>query len=217
VIAAIGDIRRFKSAKRLVGYLGPDARVRQSGLAAARHGHISKKGTSAARHVLVQAAWAAIKTPGPLRAFYQRIRGRRGACRRAKLAMLCWQLLTTGQDYAYQHPTLVTRKLRTLKLRADAPHTTTTSRAPRASTAKQRAAHERQLAEQAKLAYRRRRRLQRDRPEQACGRRTETRITKAVKRPSSAARTSPRTCALARGHPHHQQRPQTAKKSSMPP
>jgi transposase len=69
--------------------------------------------------------------------------------------MLCWQLLTTGQDYAYQRPTLVARKLRTLELRADAPHTTTTSSAPRASTAKQRAAHERQLAEQAELAYRR--------------------------------------------------------------
>jgi hypothetical protein len=29
------------------------------------------------RHVLVQAAWAAIKTPGPLRAFYQRVQARR--------------------------------------------------------------------------------------------------------------------------------------------
>jgi transposase len=79
LIAAIGDIRRFDSAKRLVGYLGLDARVRQSGVAAARHGRISKEGSSAVRHVLVQAAWAAIKTPGPLRAFYQRIRARRGA------------------------------------------------------------------------------------------------------------------------------------------
>ena len=36
-----------------------------------------------------------------------------------------------------------------------------------------------------------------------CGRRTGARITKAVKRHSSAAGNSPRTCALARGHPHH--------------
>jgi len=160
LIAAIGDIRRFESAKRLVGYLGLDARVHQSGVSAARHGRISKEGTSAARHVLVQAAWAAIKTPGPLRAFYQRVKARRGAqiaivAVARKLAMLCWQLLTREQDYAYQRPTLVARKLRTLELRAGAPHARTTSTAARASTAKQRAAHERQLAEQAEHAYRR--------------------------------------------------------------
>lgn len=160
LLAAIGDIRRFDSAKRLVGYLGLDARVRQSGVAAARHGHISKEGTSAARHVLVQAAWAAIKTPGPLRAFYQRVKTRRGAqiaivAVARKLAMLCWQLLTREQDYAYQRPTLVARKLRTLELRAGAAHASTTSTTPRPSTATQRAAQERQLAEQAELAYRR--------------------------------------------------------------
>jgi transposase len=160
LIAAIGDIHRFASAKQLVGYLGLDARVRQSGLGTARQGRISKQGTSAARHVLVQAAWAAIKTPGPLRAFYQRIKARRGAqiaivAVARKLAMLCWQLLTTGQDYAYQRPTLVARKLRALELRAGAPHANRPSTEPRASTAKQQAAQERQLAEHAEVAYRR--------------------------------------------------------------
>jgi transposase len=160
LIAAIGDIRRFDSAKRLVGYLGLDARVRQSGVTAARHGRISKEGSSAVRHVLVQAAWAAIKTPGPLRAFYQRVKARRGAqiaivAVARKLAMLCWQLLTTGQDYAYQRPTLVARKLRALELRAGAPHADRSSAAPRANAAKQRAAQEHQLANQAELAYQR--------------------------------------------------------------
>ncbi len=37
------------------------------------------KAPPAARHVLVEAAWSAIKTPGPLRAFYQRVSARRGA------------------------------------------------------------------------------------------------------------------------------------------
>jgi transposase len=36
-IAAIGDIR-FRSARKLVGYLGLDPRVRQSGTSPARHG-----------------------------------------------------------------------------------------------------------------------------------------------------------------------------------
>ena len=160
LIAAIGDIRRFGSAKRLVGYLGLDARVRQSGVSAPRHGHISKQGTSAARHVLVQAAWAAVKTPEPLRAFYQRIKARRGAqiaivAVARKLAMLCWQLLTREQDYAYQRPTLVARKLRTPQLRAGAVQSSSSSTARPASTAKQRAVQERQLAEHAEVAYRR--------------------------------------------------------------
>ncbi len=69
VMAAIGDIARFPSPRHLVGYLGLDARVRKSGSAPARHGGISKQGSSEARHLLVEAAWAALRTPGPLRAF----------------------------------------------------------------------------------------------------------------------------------------------------
>ena len=45
VVAAIGDIRRFPTPRHLVGYLGLDARVRQSGSAPARHGGISKQGS----------------------------------------------------------------------------------------------------------------------------------------------------------------------------
>ena len=73
LMAAIGDIRRFPTPRHLVGYLGLDARVRQSGSLPARHGGISKQGSSEARHLLVEAAWAAIRTPGPLRAFGERI------------------------------------------------------------------------------------------------------------------------------------------------
>ena len=76
--------------------------------------------------MLVEAAWSAIKTPGPLRAFYQRIRARRGAqiaivAIARKLASLCWHLLITDQDYAFKRQTLVDRKLRALELRAGAP------------------------------------------------------------------------------------------------
>jgi transposase len=44
LIAAIGDIRRFPTARQLVSYLGLDPRVRQSGTEPARHGRISKQG-----------------------------------------------------------------------------------------------------------------------------------------------------------------------------
>jgi transposase len=44
LVAAIGDIRRFDSPRKLVAYLGLDPKVRQSGSEPARHGHISKRG-----------------------------------------------------------------------------------------------------------------------------------------------------------------------------
>lgn len=69
---AIGDVHRFSSARKLVAYLGLDPKVRQSGNEPARHGHISKRGNSQARTLLVEAAWTAIRSPGPLRAFGQR-------------------------------------------------------------------------------------------------------------------------------------------------
>jgi transposase len=126
MMATIGRIQRFPTPRQLVGYVGLDARVRQSGNHPARHGRISKQGASAARHVLVQAAWAAIKTPGPLHAFYRRVKARRGAqiaivAVARKLAILIWHLLTKQRDYAYQRPQLVAGKLRRLELQTGAP------------------------------------------------------------------------------------------------
>lgn len=156
LMAAIGEIRRFPSDRRLVGYLGLDARVRQSGIAPARHGRISKQGSSAARHVLVEAAWAAIKTPGPLRAFYQRVRARRGpqiaiVAVARKIAALSWQLLTKQEDYAFKRQSLVDKKLRSVELRAGAPRRQATRRD--GITTRDRVRQERQLTEQAEQAY----------------------------------------------------------------
>ncbi len=78
VAAAIGDMRRFSDPKRLVAYLGLNPSVRQSGEGPAYHGRITKQGRGHARGRLVEAAWAAARSPGPLRAFYQRIAARRG-------------------------------------------------------------------------------------------------------------------------------------------
>ena len=53
IMAAIGDIGRFKSPGKLVSYFGLNPRVRQSGLGAAHHGRISKIGRSHARAMMV--------------------------------------------------------------------------------------------------------------------------------------------------------------------
>jgi transposase len=73
-IAAVGDIRRFHDPRKLVSYLGLDPKVRQSGITAAKHGRISKQGASQARQMLTEAAFVAVSTPGPMRAFYDRVR-----------------------------------------------------------------------------------------------------------------------------------------------
>nr|WP_246732530.1 IS110 family transposase [Bradyrhizobium yuanmingense] len=69
IVAAIGDISRFNSPPKLVSYFGLNPPVHQSGLGAAHHGRISKIGSSHARAMLVEAAWAAAKAPGPLHPF----------------------------------------------------------------------------------------------------------------------------------------------------
>jgi transposase len=38
-----------------------------------------------------------------------------------KLAVLCWHLIVTREDYAYQRPSLTAQKLRALELRAGMP------------------------------------------------------------------------------------------------
>ena len=100
-LAAVGDIRRFPDRRKLVGYLGLDPKVRQSGNAPASHGRISKQGSAPARHALVEASWSAVRSPGPLHAFYRRIRSRRGhqvasVAASRELACLFWVLLRAG-------------------------------------------------------------------------------------------------------------------------
>ncbi|MGH0241712.1 IS110 family transposase [Sinorhizobium meliloti] len=97
LMAAIGNISRFKSPQKLVNYFGLNPRVRQSGPGAAHHGRISKIGRSHARAMLVEATWAAAKAPGPLHAFFVRIRVRRGH----QVAAVAVARKLTGSGLAY--------------------------------------------------------------------------------------------------------------------
>jgi transposase len=158
-LAAIGDIRRFHTPRKLVGYLGLDPRVRQSGPGPATHGHISKQGSVRARHALVEASWSTVRQPGPTRAFYQRVRARRGhqiavVAAARKLACLFWCLLTREEDYAFAQPSLTRKKLRRLELTAGAGSRRGTKTGLWATNAAMRHA-ERDLARQAETAYQR--------------------------------------------------------------
>jgi transposase len=158
-MAAVGDIGRFATSRKLVGYLGLDPRVYQSGSTPAKGGRISKQGSPQARWALVEAAWSVVQQPGPLHAFYERIRARRGhqiavvACAR-KLAVLFWCLLTRGEDYAHQQPSLTAKKLRLLEIRAGAKPLKGTNTGLFATRQRMRQA-ERELAQQAEASYKR--------------------------------------------------------------
>ena len=156
-MAAVGEIGRFATQRQLVGYLGLDPRVYQSGSAPATGGHISKQGSASARWALVEAAWSAVRQPGPQHAFYQRVRARRGhgiavVASARKLACLFWYLLTRGEDYAHQQPSLTAKKLRLLEIRAGAP-TLKGQRTGTFATRQAMRAGERKLAEQAEVSY----------------------------------------------------------------
>jgi transposase len=158
-LAAIGEIGRFSSSRRLVAYLGLDPRVRQSGEQPARSGRISKRGSASARWALVEAAWSVVNQPGPLRAYYQRIRARRGhgkaiVAAARKLAVLFWCMLARGQDYAHQQPSLTNKKLRRLELTAGAPARKGKPSGVWVTHARMRDA-EKQLAAQAQASYER--------------------------------------------------------------
>ena len=142
LIAAIGDVERFAKPEQLVGYLGLNPSVRQSGPGPAYHGRITKQGRGHARGMLVEAGWAAARSLGPLRSFFLRIQSRRGqhvaaVATARKLAILIWHLLTKGENCLWARPALHTRKLRDLELKAGykrpaarkEPRTPTTSRA----------------------------------------------------------------------------------------
>ena len=134
--------------------------VRQSGDGPAYHGRITKRGRSNARHLLVEAAWQAVRAPGPLKAFYERVRARRGNHIAAvavarKLAILVWHMLTKQEDYAWKRPVLMARKMRKVELAAGLP----AQRGQRGSSydynLPERRHADRKIAEQAESIYRR--------------------------------------------------------------
>jgi transposase len=126
LLAVVGDVTRFGRPAKLVSYLGLDPRVRQSGDRPARGGHISRAGQSHARGLLIEAAHAAVRSPGPLATAFLRLRARRGdgiaiVAVARRLAVLAWHLLTKGEDYRDARPPLVRRKERHLDRLAGRP------------------------------------------------------------------------------------------------
>jgi transposase len=108
--------------------------------------------------MLVEAAWAAARAPGPLRAFFLRVRSRGGqhvaaVATARKMAVLIWHLLRKGESYAWARPALYAKKLRDLELRAGRKPNRGRKGAASAYNIKSHRDEERRWAEQAETAY----------------------------------------------------------------
>ncbi|MGH2968056.1 MAG: transposase [Solirubrobacteraceae bacterium] len=103
ITAEIGDIDRFATAKKLVGYTGLCPKVNQSG-DKDRRGPLSKHGPKYLRWALLEATMHALRHP----AYSERYQRRLGRQRGAKVAQIdiarrlteaIWHMLTTNQPF----------------------------------------------------------------------------------------------------------------------
>lgn len=122
LLAALGDVTRFRDGAHAASYLGLVPSTRQSA-GKCRHGRITKRGNGQARGLLTQAAQHAGNSPGPLGAFFRRL------CRRKnrnvaivavarKLVEIAYLMLKSGEPYRYARPDLTQDKLAELRVAA---------------------------------------------------------------------------------------------------
>lgn len=103
VLSAIGDIQRFSSARKLVGYAGFGAGVHDSGQKHQDKG-VTKSGRKELRWALVEAAWQAIRSNARLRADYDQLCKRKHPNQAIvaiarKLLVILWCLLNRQESY----------------------------------------------------------------------------------------------------------------------
>ena len=108
IASELGDIARFASPRKLVGYTGLCPKVEQSG-ERERRGPLRKNGPTYLRWALVEAAHSAIRWHPPYREVRERMQARHGRKRGTKIAAIevgrrlaeaSWHMLTQNQPFA---------------------------------------------------------------------------------------------------------------------
>lgn len=103
ILAEIGDIRRFPSARKLTSYAGLVPTTRSSG-GHTYHGRITKEGSRWLRWAVGQAVLHTIRKPGPIQSFYRRQLRRKGrniarVAATRKLLTHCFWVLRNQEPY----------------------------------------------------------------------------------------------------------------------
>ncbi len=104
IICRIGDIKRFPSPRSLANYFGLTPGCRNSGNNNHRLGSITKEGSAVVRFLLGQLVIHVLKQDPSMRAWYQRVKRRRGSkiARVAvmrKLVTIFWYMLRHEEPY----------------------------------------------------------------------------------------------------------------------
>jgi len=102
IVAELGEVERFRTAKQVGAYAGLTARVHQSGGHCYR-GSITRQGSPWLRWILVEAAMKVVREDVALKNFYTRVRKRSSAkiarvATARKLAEICWKRLRRWQQ-----------------------------------------------------------------------------------------------------------------------
>jgi transposase len=109
IASRIGDINRFKHADSLANFFGLTPGCRNSGEVTQRLGSITKQGSRMVRFLLNQAVVKVLRFDAEMRAWFKRIKKRRGAkiARVAvmrRLVTIIWHMLKKKQKYRYDSP-----------------------------------------------------------------------------------------------------------------
>ncbi len=115
VLAAIGDIQRFPSSKKLVGYAGLGAGVHDSGQTH-RTGKITKQGRRDLRWVMVEAAWVAVNHHPYWKEQFERLKRRKAPAKAIvviarKLLVVIWHVLSEKAAEKHSTPERIALKL----------------------------------------------------------------------------------------------------------
>ena len=140
MLAAWGDVKRFRDGDHAASYLGLVPSTKQSANVC-YHGPITKRGNSQARWMLIEAAQHLDKHPGPLGHFFRRLGRKKNrnvavVAAARKLAAIGWRMLVTGEPYRYAIPRSTETKLSRLRVKATGQRRTGGSKKGTKSTAK---------------------------------------------------------------------------------
>ena len=109
IASRIGNIERFKGPDSLANYFGLTPGCRNSGEATQRLGSITKQGSKMVRYLLGQAVVKVLRFDAAMRAWFKRIKKRRGAkigrvAVMRRLTTILWHMLKRKQRYRYDSP-----------------------------------------------------------------------------------------------------------------
>jgi transposase len=115
-LSDVGDIRRFKTTRRMNAYLGLVPKMRESGTTS-RVGHINRASRQTTRTILTQSLIHVTKASPYLHSYYEMIKKRRGAGRARialirKLCSIMRRMLLSGEIFNSVDNDLYFKKVR---------------------------------------------------------------------------------------------------------